>query len=152
MTRRAALLAAIAFIVLASVGAYLYYFGWTAPRLDPERVTAYAYGPRESHIRDLVVQQGPEAEQELSDLVAFVNQARLVAVSGAPAEDDFMVILLREDGLQYRLVPVRLPDEGEALVALSEGGQDFVGYLQSPELLEKVRELEERGDGLRTAG
>lgn len=151
MRPRSALALAGLFVILASVGAYLYYFHWTAPRLEPDRVTAYAYGPRGSHIRDLVVRERSVAGEELGELLGLVNEARLSQASPRPEEEDFTVVLLREDGLQYRLVPTVAAGGQEPLVALREGGQVFVGYLLSSALVDKMRELQARGDGLRTS-
>jgi hypothetical protein len=150
MSTRAALVASAVFVVVASVGAYLYYFHWTAPLLDHTRVNAYAYGPRESHIRDLLVHSGQGAEEELALIVSLVNEAGLSSPPEDPRLEDFALVLLRDDGLQYRLVPAGQDRDGVPLLALSEGGQEFTGYLRSQALADQIAQLQDRGDGLRT--
>jgi hypothetical protein len=137
-------------VIAGGVGAYLYYFAWSAPRLDVDRIEAFAFGPRDYQLRDLVLHDSDEERATLDRLVSLINEAALTSDRPADGGTGFLVILVRDDGLQYRLLPVDRGAAGErGLVGLSEGNEDFRGYLVSPEMARAIAELEARGDAVR---
>lgn len=151
MNRRALLGLVLAGAILGGVAAYLYYFAWAAPLLDGERIDRFAYGPRGSDIRELVIFSRVERGETLERLVNLVNQAPLTTQDLTGQGTGFVVVLLREDNLQYRLIPGdRGNPEEPGLVGIAEGGEEYLGTLVFPELAREIAALEARGDGVRT--
>jgi hypothetical protein len=142
----------LAALVLGGVGAFYYYLAWPAPRLDSGRIDSFAYGPEGSDLRELVIRERTDDPSTLDRILEHVNKAPLTTERPLSRTTGFVVILLRDDRLQYLLTPT---DRGEAgrpgLVRFGEGGGGSQGYLRSPGLAAEIAALEARGDGVRPA-
>ena len=125
MRRSLALIVAAALV--AGIAGYLFYFAWPAPLLDPSRIDAFA-----------------SAEAALlGRILALVNEAPLSREPVRPREGQLLLILYRDDGLQYHLI-----QNGPRVVGLAEGDRGYLAALDSPGLAALLDDLKARGDGL----
>lgn len=121
------LLAAAA--LAAGLLAYLVYFWWPSPLLDGSRIDSFAYGPYGANIREFEVRER-EADGALVDkVIDLVNQAPLSGDRAQPVDGDVLLVLFRDDGLQFHLTTV----DGTH-VSISEGDGSYRGTLLAPEL------------------
>jgi hypothetical protein len=147
--RRAAWVAALV-VVAGALGAFLYYIAWPAPLLDGERIESFAFGPEDFQLRDLILHQRTEEGATVERLITLINDAPLASDVPQGNGTGFAVILVGDDGLQYRLRPLDRGGEGErGLVGLSEGSDEYRGHLVSPELAREIAALEQREDSVR---
>lgn len=133
--RRALWLLAVA-ALLAGLAAYLLYFDWGHPRLDGGRIDSWSAGPQGTNIREFPVQRGPEQQQFIDDVVALINDAPLTSQRVHPQTGRLLLVLFRDDGLQYHLL-----QDGDRLVGLAEGDESYVGALDSPALAQVLAQL-----------
>lgn len=141
--RPVALLAAAA--LAAGALAYLVYFWWPSPLLDGSRIDAFAYGPYGGNIREFERHERADDGAFLDEVIGLVNEARLSGDPATPSEGDVLLVLFRDDGLQFHLT---LTEAGG--VGLSEGDGSYRGSLRSPELaglLAGLRTSAPGGDG-----
>lgn len=133
---RRELWAVAAIALLAGLAAYAYYFAWSEPLLDGGRIQSWAYGTEGQNQRDF--ETVDRQEGRLERMIELINDAALSSERVALADGELLVVLYREDGLQYHLF------RGAAnQVGISEGDRSYVGTLISPELAEILRGLEE---------
>lgn len=125
--------------VVAGLAAYLYYFAWAAPLLDPDAIDRFAYGPQGVNILEYEERTRAEDGETLERILSLVNGAPLSREAVERSPDRFQLVLYREDGLKYFLYL-----DGPRAVGISEGDQSYLGSLDSPELVALLRELEER--------
>jgi hypothetical protein len=133
--RRTAGLIALAALA-AGVIAFFLYFWWPSPLLDGGRITSFSYGPRGTNLRELDVHTRTEEGALLDEIVGLANDAPLTSSRVEPQDGAPMVVLFRDDGLQFVLVV-----GDDTYVGISEGDGSYVGSLQSPDLAALVSEL-----------
>ncbi len=134
------LLAAAA--LAAGLLAYLVYFWWPSPLLDGSRIDSFAYGPYGANIREFEVHER-EAEGALVDrVIDLVNQAPLSGDRLQPVEGDVVLVLFRDDGLQFHLTT-----GDDTHVSISEGDGSYRGTLLAPELAGLLAGLSVATDG-----
>ena len=126
--------------VVLGVAAFLLYFAWDAPRLDGARLDRFAYGPQGVNIREFAVLDRDRDPQLVDRVIELVNQAPLSSERVEPEDGRVVLVLFREDGLQYDL----LQGDG-GLVGLAEGDRGYLGALQSPELAALLADLARSG-------
>lgn len=119
----------VAAAVAAGLLAYLVYFWWPAPLLDGARIDSFAYGPYGANVREFELHQRTAEGAFLDEVIALVNEARLSGDRVPPVDGDVLLVLFRDDGLQYHLTTA-----GGATVGISEGDGSYRGALRSPEL------------------
>lgn len=136
MLVRRELWAVLAVALIIGLGAYLYYFQWDEPLLTAEDITRYAVGYEGQNIRDFEVFEDPAGGPSVERLVGLVNDATLVNEDVELTDGSLLVILFRDDGLQYHLFP-----GGDDLTGISEGDRSYVGTLRSAELRATLEEL-----------
>ena len=73
-------------------------------------------------------------------VIELVNEAPLSSERVEPEDGRLVLVLFREDGLQYDL----LQGDG-GLVGLAEGDRGYLGALQSPELAALLADLARSG-------
>ena len=129
MRSRGPLLTIVFAAAAAGVAAFLLYFWMPSSLLDGSRISAYSCGPLGVSLRELEVRDREQHSETIDELVLLANEAK---VSGTPAtrqEGDPMVILFRDDGLQFVLTV-----SDDVYVAVSEGDGSYLGSLESPAL------------------
>ncbi|MCZ7663927.1 MAG: hypothetical protein M5U22_13835 [Thermoleophilia bacterium] len=144
MRRSLALIVAAALV--AGIAGYLFYFAWPAPLLDPSRIDAFAYGPEGVNPLEYVRHESASGSAEaalLGRILALVNEAPLSREPVRPREGQLLLILYRDDGLQYHLI-----QNGPRVVGLAEGDRGYLAALDSPGLAALLDDLKARGDGL----
>lgn len=141
----------VAFIAVcaavAGVAAYLFYFAWDAPLLDPQAIDRYAYGPQGVNVLEYRIHTQAEEGATLERILALVNEATLTRETVQRDPQNLQVVLYRDDGLKYFLYL-----DGARAVGISEGDESYLGSLDSPELATLLREFEAKGDGLSSGG
>jgi len=126
--------AVAALALLAGLAAYLYYFAWSEPLLEGEHIESWAYGIEGQNLRDFeTVERGDGRLQRMIDLI---NDAPLSSDRVSLAKGELLVVLYREDGLQFHLFR-----GGTDQVGISEGDRSYVGTLVSAELAEILEGL-----------
>jgi len=133
--------AVAALALLAGLAAYFYYFSWSEPLLEGEHIGSWAYGIEGQNLRDFeTVERG---DGRLERMIDLINDAPLSSDRVSLAEGELLVVLYREDGLQFELFR-----GGTDQVGISEGDRSYVGTLVSAELAEILNGLaEEVGAG-----
>jgi len=141
--RRAWVLVAVAALV-SGVAAYLYYFAWPEPLLDSTRIASYSYGAQ--GVNPLEYKQFSRADDPATfdRLMVLVRDAPVARPQVERAPGRLMLILHRDDGLQYRLFLDGPRDDGTWQVGISEGDESYLGTLDQPQLVELLRTFEER--------
>ena len=136
------LLAAVALV--SGVAAYLFYFAWPEPLLDSTRISSYSYGAQ--GVNPLEYKKFTRADDPATfdTLVELVRDARVGRAQVKRAPGKLMVILHRDDGLQYRLFLDGPWADGSWGVGISEGDESYLGTLDQPQLVELLRRLEAR--------
>lgn len=122
--------------LLAGVAAYLFYFAQPEALLDGSRIESYAYGPYGTNIREFEVHERATDGGFVDDLLAVVNAAPLSNVPVERREGVLLLVLFRDDGLQYHLII----GDGEH-VGISEGDGSYLGSLESLELAQTMAGL-----------
>lgn len=125
---------------VAGVAAFLFYFWWSAPLLDGSHIDRYAYGPQGVNVREFAVLPRSKDPQLIDRVLSLVNDAPLSSERVQPASGKLVLILFREDGLQYDLLQ---GDRGD--VGVAEGNHGFLGTLRSPELAGLLAQLARSG-------
>ncbi len=140
MRRVWVLLAAAALV--SGVAAYLYYFAWPEPLLDSTRIASYSYGAQ--GVNPLEYKKFTRADDPATfdKLLGLVRDARVGRAQVKRAPGRLMVILHRDDGLQYRLYLDGPRADGSWGVGISEGDESYLGTLDQPQLVELLRGLE----------
>jgi len=130
--------------VVSGAAAYLYYFAWPQPLLDTGRIVSYSYGAQ--GVNPLEYEKVTRADDPASfdRLMALVRDAPVARPQVTRAPGRLMVILHRDDGLQYRLYLDGPRGDGTWQTGISEGDESYLGTLDRPELVELLRALEER--------
>lgn len=128
----------------SGVAAYLYYFAWPEPLLDSTRIASYSYGAQ--GVNPLEYEKFTRAEDPATfdRLVRLVRDARVARPQVERGPGQLMVILHRDDGLQFRLYLDGPQDDGTWQVGISEGDESYLGTLDQPQLVELLRTFEER--------
>lgn len=134
------LLAAAA--LAAGLAAFLVYFWWPAPLLDGARIVSFAYGPYGENIREFELHQRTTEPAFLDRVIALANEAPLSGDRVQPADGDVLLVLFRDDGLQFHLT-----NSDDTYVGISEGDGSYRGTLRSPELAGLLRGLDVAGSG-----
>ncbi|MHB8868484.1 MAG: hypothetical protein ACYC6T_14945 [Thermoleophilia bacterium] len=142
MIRRRPVVLLAAGALAAGLLAYLFYFWWPAPLLDGGRIQSFSYGPYGANIREFEVHERTTESPFLDEVIALVNGAPLSGDRVQPADGDVLLVLFRDDGLQFHLT-----GSGGAKVGISEGDGSYRGTLQSPELGRLIGGLDLVGDG-----
>lgn len=139
--RRVWMLVAVAAVV-SGMAAYLYYFAWPEPLLDSTRIASYSYGAQ--GVNPLEYKRFTRADDPATfdKLMALVRDARVARPQVDRAPGRLMVILHRDDGLQYRLFLDGPRDDGTWQVGISEGDESYLGTLDQPQLVELLRGFE----------
>jgi hypothetical protein len=131
----------VAAAVVAGVAAYLFYFNWSQPLLDGGRIAAYAYGRQETN--PLEFERHERAgDPTLERLLTLIDEAKLTRTEMRRDPKGLLVILYRDDGLQYRLILDGPRAAGSWGVGISEGDQSYLGSLDQPELVALLRGLQ----------
>ncbi len=122
--------------LLAGLAAYFYYFSWSEPLLEGDRIGSWAYGIEGQNLRDFeTVERG---DGRLEWMIDLINDAPLSSDRTSLAEGELLVVLYREDGLQFHVFR-----GGTDQVGISEGDRSYVGTLVSAELAEILDGLAE---------
>lgn len=130
----------VAATAVAGLLAFLFYFALDDPRLDGSRIDRYAYGPQGVNVREFAVLPRAEDPQLVDRVLALVNDAPLTSDAVRPRDGRLVLILFRDDGLQYDLLQ---GDDGS--VGLAEGDHGYVGALESPDLAAILADLARSG-------
>lgn len=125
---------------LAGVAAFLFYFWWSSPLLDGARIDRFAFGPQGVNVREFAVLPRSADPRLVDRVLSLVNGAPLTSERVQPADGRLVLILFREDGLQYDLLQGQ-----DGLVGLAEGNRAYVGSLRSPELAAVLAQLARGG-------
>ena len=141
--RRVWVLLAVAALV-SGVAAYLYYFAWPEPLLDSTRIASYSYGAQGVNPLEYKLFTRADDPATFDRLVGLVRDARVARAQVKRAPGRLMVILHRDDGLQYRLFLDGPWADGSWGVGISEGDESYLGTLDQPQLVELLRTFEER--------
>lgn len=141
--RRVWVLLAVAALA-SGVAAYLYYFAWPEPLLDTTRIASYSYGAQGVNPLEYKQFKRTDDPAEFDRLMSLVRDARVTRPQVTRAPGRLMVILHRDDGLQYRLFLDGPRGDGTWQVAISEGDESYLGTLEQPALVELLRTFEER--------
>jgi hypothetical protein len=135
MSRRSITLLVAAALV-SGVAAFFLYFWLPSPLLDGTRLASFSYGPQGINLRELEVRTREDEGDLLDEIVRLANEAPLASAQVERREGAPMVVLFRDDGLQFVLIV------GDAEhVGISEGDGSYLGTLQSPELAGLVTAL-----------
>lgn len=131
-------------VLVSGVAAYLYYFAQPDALLDSTRIAAYSYGAQ--GVNPLEYKKFTRADDPATfdRLVGLVRDARVTRARVERAPGRLMVILHRDDGLQYRLFLDGPLSDGTWAVGISEGDESYLGTLDQPQLVELLRTFEER--------
>jgi hypothetical protein len=141
--RRVWVLLAVAALV-SGVAAYLYYFAWPEPLLDSTRIASYSYGAQGVNPLEYKLFTRADDPATFDRLLGLVRDARVARAQVKRAPGRLMVILHRDDGLQYRLFLDGPWADGSWGVGISEGDESYLGTLDQPQLVELLRTFEER--------
>jgi hypothetical protein len=127
-------------VAAVGVAAFLLYSSWDAPRLDGSRIDRFSYGPQGVNIREFAVLPRAQDPELIDRVLELVNQAPLTSRPVEPKDGRVVLVLFREDGLQFDL----LQGAGD-VVGLAEGDRGYLGALQSPELAALLADLARAG-------
>ena len=125
--------------LLAGIVAYFAYVGSTQPLIDGSRIDRIAWGPQGANPQEYAQERRDQDPELFARLLGLVNEARLTADRVTPNSDRLLVILYRDDGLQYHLL-----QGGDRLTGVSEGDQSYRGSLDSPQLAALLSQLARR--------
>jgi hypothetical protein len=122
---------------VAGLAAYLYYFAWSVPLLEPAAIERYAYGPQGINILEYEMRSREEDDGTLERILALVNEAPLSQEEVESGPEHLLVVLYRDDGLAYFLY-----QDGPRVVGISEGDAGYLGSLDSPELASLLAQIQ----------
>ncbi len=125
---------------IAGVAAFLFYFWWGSPLLDGARIDRFSFGPQGVNVREFAVLPRSKDPQLVDRVLALVNDAPLASERVHPTDGRLVLILFREDGLQYDLLQGQ-----DGLVGLAEGNHAYLGSLRSPQLAALLAQLAQSG-------
>jgi hypothetical protein len=126
--------------VVAGIVAFFVYFWWSPSLLEGSRIDRFSYGPQGVNLREFAVV--PRARQpELVDrVIGLVNEAPLSDRRVEPTKGKLVMVLFRDDGVQYDLL-----QDGPGYVGVAEGNHAYIGTLKSPELAALLAEIARSG-------
>jgi len=127
---------AVVAALVAGLAAYFFYFAQPDALLDGSRIDSYAYGPYGTNIREFEVHERGSDGGFVDDVLASVNQAPVSNVPVERREGALLLVLFRDDGLQFHLI---LGDDRH--VGISEGDGSYLGSLESPALAQVMAGL-----------
>lgn len=131
-------------VLVSGVTAYLYYFAQPDALLDSSRIAAYSYGAQGVNPLEYKKLTRADDPAAFDLLVGLVRDARVTRARAERAPGRLMLILHRDDGLQYRLFLDGPLADGAWAVGISEGDESYLGTLDQPQLVELLRSLERR--------
>ncbi len=134
----------IAVATVSSVAALFFYFYWSQPLLDGSRIVAFSYGPQRQNPLEFKRHERAD-DPRLAEIVDLIDKAHLSRAEVKRAPDQLLVILFRDDGLQYRLFLDGPRPDGSYAVGISEGDESYMGSLSQPQLVELLRSLQGSG-------
>jgi hypothetical protein len=128
--------------VVSGVAAYLYYFAWPESLLDTTRIASYSYGEQGVNPLEYTKVTRADDPATFDRLMALVRDAPVARPQVTRAPGRLMLILHRDDGLQYRLFLDGPRGDGTWQVGVSEGDESYLGTLDQPQLVELLRGFE----------